>query len=459
VKSKKKGKLVNNKIKTITTEKEGKVLRQLTAPMLLGILGMIIFNLMDTLYVSRLGTIELAAISFTFPVVMVIGSIAHGLGVGITVTVSKASGAGNREEQTRLITWGLILSVLIVVVFVIIGLLTIDPLFRLLGADNQTLPIIKEYMSIWYWGVIFVVIPMTGNSAIRGLGDTKTPALVMLVAAVANTILDPLLIFGLGPFPELGVRGAAIATVISRSFTFVVACYVLIFREKLISFKKQSYAKVKKSLLEILSIGIPNSLTKMIVPISLGVITSIIASHGREAVAGYGISTRIEMFALLPINALVSVLPVFIGQNLGAGKDDRVHRGIKVSRNFVLIYGLASYIVLFFMGQFAGSLFNDEPKVIDVVVKYFRIIPISYGLLGVMQIGIASLNVLKRPVNAALLTLIQMLVLYIPLAMVGSNVFGVSGIFASLVISYLVMGPISYKIASNNLKRMYSEPV
>jgi putative MATE family efflux protein len=450
---------MNKKIKMITTEKEGKVLWQLTAPMLIGILGMIVFNLMDTFYVSRLGTIELAAISFTFPVVMVISSIAQGLGVGITVTVSKASGEGNREKQTRLITWGLILSVIVVVFFVIIGLLTIDPLFRLLGADAQTLPVIKEYMTIWYWGVIFVVIPMTGNSAIRGLGDTKTPAFVMLIAATFNTILDPLLIFGIGPFPELGVRGAAIATLISRSVTFVVASYVLIFREKLISFKKQSLENIKISLKEILHIGIPNALTKMIIPISLGIITGLIASHGREAIAGFGISTRLEMFAIMPINALVSVLPVFIGQNLGAGKQERVHRGIAISRNFVLIYGVAAYVVLIFIARPAGFLFNNNPQVIDVVVQYFRIVPISYGLLGIMQIGIISLNVLGKPIRAAALTLVQMLGLYIPLALLGSRMFGISGIFIALVLSYLIMGPVSYKVASKNIEKIFIKPL
>jgi putative MATE family efflux protein len=448
---------MNKKIKMITTEREGRVLWQLTAPMLIGILGMIIFNLMDTFYVSRLGTIELAAISFTFPVVMVISSIAHGLGVGITVTVSKASGEGNREKQTRLITWGLILSLLAVVFFVILGLLTIEPLFKLLGADEQTLPVIKEYMSIWYWGVIFVVIPMTGNSAIRGLGDTKTPAIVMLIAAVLNTILDPLLIFGIGPFPELGVRGAAIATVIARSVTFLVACYVLIFREKLISFKKQSLENIKSSLKEILIIGIPNSLTKMIIPISLGIITGLIASHGREAVAGFGISTRLEMFAIMPINSLVSVLPVFIGQNLGAGKEDRVHRGIIISRNFVLIYGVVAYIVLLFIARPAGYLFNNNPEVIEVVVQYYRVVPLSYGLLGIMQIGVASLNVLGKPIRAAFLTLIQMLGLYIPLALLGSRFFGISGIFIALVISYLIMGPLSYKLASININKIFKK--
>jgi len=437
---------MNKNTRMITTEKEGRVIIRLTGPMLLGILGMIIFNLMDTFYVGRLGTIELAALSFTFPVVLVISSIAHGLGVGMTATVSRAAGEENREKQIGLITWGLILSFLVVVIFVIIGLLTINPLFSLLGADVKTLPVIREYMSIWYWGVIFVVIPMTGNAAIRGMGDTRTPALVMMIAAALNTILDPLLIFGLGPFPHMGVKGAAIATVCSRALTFLVACYILIYREKVISFKDRSISQIMKYLKELLHIGIPNALTKMIIPLAMGTITGLIAVHGREAVAGFGVATRLEMFAIMPIHALISVLPVFIGQNLGAGKEERVLRGIRVSGKFTLIYGAGAYALLILTAHPVGFLFNNNPLVVEVIVSYLRIVPLAYGIQGIMLIGVTSLNVLKKPIHAAILTIIQMFGLYVPMAVIGSRVLGTSGIFGSLAISYLIMGPVSYMI-------------
>ena len=435
----------------ITTDKEGKVLARLAGPMVLAHLGMIIFNLMDTFYVGRLGTIELAALSFTFPVVLVVSSIGHGLGVGMTATVSRAAGEENRKKQTGLITWGLILSFLIVVIFVIIGLLTIDPLFRLLGADEKTLPVIRDYMSIWYWGVIFLIIPMIGNAAIRGMGDTRTPALVMLIAAVINTILDPLLIFGPGPFPHLGVKGAAIATVCARALTFLVACYILIYREKVISFKDRSISGIKKYWKELLYIGIPNVLTKIIIPLAVGTITGLIAVHGREAVAGFGVATRLEMFTIMPIHAFVSVMPVFIGQNLGAGKVERVLRGLRVSVKFSLLYGAGIYILLILAARPVGFLFNNNPQVVDVVVSYLRIVPLAYGIQGIMLIGVISLNVLKKPIHAAILTLIQMFVLYIPMAVLGSKFFGISGIFGSLAISYLIMGPVSYMITRRYL--------
>ncbi len=445
---------MNKNTQMITREPEGRVLFRLAGPMLLGILGIIIFNLMDTFYVARLGTIELAALSFTFPVVLVISSVAHGLGIGMTATVSRAAGEENRKKQIGLITWGMILSFIIVLLFVIFGLLTITPLFTLLGADKTTLPVIKEYMSIWYWGVMFVVIPMTGNAAIRGMGDTKTPAMVMLLAAVMNTILDPLLIFGIGPFPEWRVRGAAIATVFSRALTFSVAIYILTIREKVISFKNSTIKYVFSMWKEILHIGLPNTLTKMIIPISVGIITGLIARHGQEAVAGFGVSSRLEMFALLPMQSIISILPVFIGQNIGAKKKGRVLRGITLSGRFALIYGVVSYLFLFFLARPVASLFNDNVQVVDVVIKYFRIVPLTYGLQGLMLIGVTTLNVLKKPLHAAGLTLLQVFGIYIPLALLSSHFLGISGIFISLILSYMLIGPISYVFSQKKIQAL-----
>lgn len=429
----------------ITNDKEASVLLRLAAPMMFGILGMSIFNLMDTLFVGRLGTVELAALSFTFPVILIVSSVSHGLGVGMTVAVSKAAGGNNRTKLKNIISWGLGLSALIVIFVVILGQLTIEPLFRALGADKQTLPVIKEYMRIWYFGAIFVVIPMVGNAAIRGLGDTKIPSMVMLIAAIANTILDPLLIFGIGPFPELGVQGAAIATVIARGITFTVALWVLIKREKIISFADPS--KIVEVWKEILFVAIPNMLTKMIIPLGAAIITRFIASYGRESVAGFGVAGKLEMFALMPIMALGSVIPIFIGQNLGAGRKDRVLKGLKLSGFFSLFYGIIIYIFLLINGGFLGRLFNENEKVIEIVIIYLSIVPIAYFFRSLMDLSITSLSVTGKPRQAALISLIQMFLLYIPMAFFGSKSFGIQGIFGALAISLLLIGPGSFYIA------------
>ena len=298
-------------------------------------------------------------------------------------------------------------------------------------------------MQIWYWGVIAVIIPMTGNAAIRGMGDTKTPSRVMMIAALLNTLMDPLLIFGIGPFPEMGVAGAALATVLSRMVTLVVSLYILISREKVITLKTNTIRNILSAWGEILFVGVPTILSRLILPLGAGIITGMIAVFGGEAVAGLGVATRLEMFAMLLIQSLVSVFPVFIGQNWGAGLTDRVTRGLNEANRFSLIYGAAMYGLLLLIGRPVVRLVNDDPRVVDAAVKYLRLVPLAYGIQGVMLIAVTTMNVLKKPLESALLNLIQMFGLYTPLALLGSRLLGITGIFLALPVSYTIMGPIS----------------
>ena len=202
-------------IETLTTRARltegpvGRTLLGLALPMIWGMFSIIAFNLTDAYFVGKLGTAPLAAISFTFPVVMTVGSITIGLGVGTCSVLSRAIGEGDHRKVQRLATDSLILSLLVVGFFILVGILTIDPLFEAMGADSETLPLIREYMSIWYFGMMFLVVPMVGNNALRASGDTINPSIIMTVSALINVILDPILIYGLGPFPRLEIKGAA----------------------------------------------------------------------------------------------------------------------------------------------------------------------------------------------------------------------------------------------------------
>jgi len=298
-------------------------------------------------------------------------------------------------------------------------------------------------MTIWYLGVIFVVIPMVGNNAIRASGDTKTPGLIMVFAAFVNIVLDPILIFGIGPFPRLEIAGAAIATVLARASTLVLSLYVLTHREKMITIKIPHFRDIVESWKQILYIGLPTAATRIVIPLGAGFILSIVATYGSEAVAGFGVATRIEFFALTVVMSLASVLGPFVGQNWGAGKFDRIKSGMKFSYKFSLAWGFFIFLILALLGGRIGSFFSDDPNVISVTSLYLLIIPIGYGLYGVLVMATSAMSVLKKPLHAAILTLTQTFVLYIPMAYIGSFFFGLWGIFAALPISYLIAGVIS----------------
>lgn len=430
---------MKEKNRALTRGPVTKTLINLTIPMIFGMLSMVVFNMVDTYYVGRLGTNQIAALTFTFPVVMVIGSLSQGIGLGVSAVVSKAVGKGKRHKIQRFATDGLVLGVILVALFAVTGLFTIEPLFQMLGADSDTLPYVIEYMRIWYLGVVFVVIPMIGNNIIRALGDTKTPSMVMVVAALINVILDPMLIFGIGFIKPMGVAGAALATVAARAITLVVALYVLGKREKLISFKSLYIKEVFNSWKEILFIGLPDALAKMIIPVGAGILTGIVATFGKEAVAAYGIGTRLDMFALMVINSLASVLIPFVGQNVGAGEIKRAQEAIKTSEKFVIAYGVLVAMTFMFAGKIFAGIFSSNPEVISLVQSYLLIVPLGYGANGILLIAGSNLMVLKKPVVSALLTTLRLFLINIPFALLGSHYLGMKGVFLSIALSFILM--------------------
>ena len=432
----------------------GKILVKMTIPMVLGIISIVAFNLVDAFFVAKLGTDALAALSFTFPVVLFIGSIALGLGIGASAVISRAIGEGNTHKVQRLTTDSLILAILLVAIFVVIGLFTITPVFRSLGADENTIGLIRQYMKIWYLGMIFLVIPMVGNNAIRAAGDTLIPGIIMITGALINTVLDPILIFGLGPFPRMEIAGAALATLIARACTMVIALFVLIKREKMLTFGLDSLKSVFYSWKQILYVGLPNAATRIIIPVGLGILTRIVSAYGTCAVAAVGVAYRIDFFAIAVVAALSSVINPFIGQNWGAGKYHRVVKGLSYSKRFSFFWGIAVFIVLAWLARPIASLFNKNPIVINIIVLYLRIVPLGYCMLGILLISVAALNVLHKPFHASLLMITQMFVLCVPLALLGSWLAGLMGIFAAIAAADLIAGFAANSVLGKIMTRM-----
>lgn len=432
-------------------------LLQLTLPMLLSSLSMVIFNITDTFFIGRLGTQQLAALSFTFPVVLFATSCAHGVGAGVSAVVSHAFGEKNPVKVKRVTTDGLILAFLLVSMITYGGLASIESLFQLLGASSAITVYIKEYMQIWYWGIFFMVVPMVANNAIRASGDTKTPGLIVLCAATLNIILDPILIFGLGPIPQLGVSGAAIATVASRTIMFLIAFYVLAYKKKMLSYTIPSADSIRKSWGEILFIGLPSIGVKMALPFATGILTSIIAAYGPKAVAGFGVATRIEAFTLMVILSLAAATGLFVGQNYGAGKFSRIRLGIQAGYQFSLAWGFMAALVLACCGEYIGAFFSDDPTVTSVVGRYLLLVPIGYGAYGLLVIATTAMSVLKKPLHATLVTLTQTFIVTLPLAYLGSTLFGLWGTFLALSISYCIVGICSRLLLEQMIIRLESD--
>ena len=437
----------------LTTGSVSSQMVRLSAPMVWGILAVMSIGVVDTYFVGQLGTDQLAALSFCFPVMFTLSSLAIGLGAGAASVVSREIGCKNASQVRRLATDSLALSVVFVAIFSLLGWLTIRPLFSLLGAQGPVLEYIVDYMQIWFPSMILLVVPMVANSLVRAAGDSFWPSLVMIVAAVANVILDPLLILGLAGFPKLGIEGAAWATVGARFFTLIAALYLVHFRERLIEWTLPSMHALRASWKRVLAIGIPAAAGNMANPAGLAVVTAALATLGETTVAGFGVATRIESFAMIPMFALSAAIGPFSGQNWGGGEAQRVRQALNDSAIFCVAWSLALAIIFWFAGGWLVSQFTTDPAVTESGVDYLRLVAFSFGGYGVLAVISGAFNAIGRPVVAFSGYFLRTAVVYVPLAWLLVEPFGEAGVYGSAVVANLGVGIGAFIYAQRQLHR------
>lgn len=422
----------------------GRHLVHMTVPMLLGIATMMGQGLVDAWFLGKVGDSALAAFSFGFPMLMIITSVAIGLGAGTSSVVARAIGAGDHRRARRLATDSLLLSFLITASLATVGILTIGPLFRLLGAPPDLIPMIRSFMTILYSGVPFLVVGMVGTSSMRATGDTRLPGKLMIFGALLNVVLDPILIFGVGPIPAMGLDGAATAALLARGTMFVGTLYFLMHRLDMVSFNKPDPVELRKSWSDILHVGLPAAGTNAIIPVAVAVITAMIARYGPDAVAGFGVASRIESMVLVIYYALSSVIGPFVGQNLSAGREGRIQLSLRLCALFCLASGLAIAALLALLSNFVAGLFSQNEAVVSVTRLFLWIVPISYGAYGIVMVVNAAFNGLGKPMPAVYISVTRMIVLYVPLALIGMRWFGIAGIFGAYAIANLLSGLLGY---------------
>lgn len=432
-----------------------KTLVNMAVPMLAATFAMNAYNLTDTWFVSRLGTDALAAMSFTFPVVMFLRFLIHGIGSGAMTTMAHALGEKKQQRAAELTTHALFLILILSCIISGAGLFTVKFLFAHLGASGRILTLTSQYMGIWFWGLVVVALQMVILDIIIGTGSSKTTSLLVVAGTVINFILDPLFIFGLFGFPKMGIRGAALATILAQMFTLIASVYILYNRHRLISFSSWRHSQILDSWKRILHLGIPSMLSSILTPLSAAVIIKIVADFGPGAVAACGVATRIEMFAfMIPMTVGVSLVP-FVAQNYGARRFDRIESARKGTMTFALSYGLAAAAIFLFIARPLAGIFSNNPDVVDIITQYIRVTCFGYGFLETHRYAGFYMVGIHQPVSANILNVIRIIVLLIPLSFIGAKVFGLLGLFWGRLLSDVAAGIIgiiwSRKILTNTL--------
>ena len=416
----------------------GPLLLRLTVPVAWGVLSLLGYRLAEAWFVGQLGPAALAAISFAFPVTMVVLSLSIGLGAGASSVIARALGA--REEGVpRLVADALLLTLVLGIACAVVGVLEADWLARLLGAGPDLAPSIATYLRAWFPAAILILVSQVGLSAARAAGDATFQGLALVASSLLNLAFAPLAILGGFGHSGLGLIGAPVASLLAW-LPLLVATIWRLRHLHLLSFDHLGLHAFLDSARRILRVGAPAAATNTVIPVAAGVITALLAPYGHQAVAGFGLGCRVESVAMVPFFALSAVMNPFAGQNAGAGCPGRVREAMRVIAWFCAVLGAMLAIGLYAGRAWVASRFTNDPLTLQAAILYLALVPLSYGPAGVIAIANAAFNGLNRPFSAVAVSVARTLVVNVPVAWAGGRMFGVPGVFLGICVSNLVVG-------------------
>ncbi len=414
--------------------------------MLLGNLLQALYNTIDSIWVGRfLGPNALAAVAVSFPIIFALIALVLGLTMATTTLVAQNYGAKRMEEVKRVIGNSALILTLFALIISIVGILGRRTLLQWINVPPDVIGLASDYLGVFLAGLVPMFLYNVVGAILRGLGDSKTPLKFLAYATCLNILLDPLLIFGLGPIPALGVSGAALATVISQSFSAIVALRYLSKTTGLLDLSKGLRTFDWDLTKLTIRIGLPAGLQQMFVSLSGLVVASIVNRFGSVVMAGFGVGQKLDQFAFLPAMSLGIAVTALVGQNLGANKEERVKEIVRVSVLLgVCLTGLVS-LVAFFLPHVLIRLFTQDAAVLLVGTSYLRIVAFSYIAFAIMFTMGGVLRGAGDTLPTMLVTVLALWIVRVPLAFYLSGIesLGEKGAAYAILVSPIV-GALSY---------------
>ena len=342
------------------------------------------FHLVNVMWVGRLGAAATAAVTTAFFCLWTIWAIADITGVGTTATVSRHVGAGDRAQAGYAASQGALLAILIGLAVTVVGWLGIAPLYEILGTEPEVGRQAVVYLRILLGGAVISTLYVWSESTMRAAGDTRTPLIVIASSIALNAALDPLFIFGLGPFPELGVAGAAVATVIAQAFAVAWFATLALRRHPAFPLDLGGLRRFDAAYAFGLGrIGVPYALIGILFSAVYLYFAHVAARFGTAAVAAVGVSNRIESVTYLVAAGFGLACETIVGQNLGAGKPGRAERAAWMSSGLMGAFGTVVMIAMLAFPEALIALFTSDPEVVRVGVPYVRLLALSQAFTGV----------------------------------------------------------------------------
>ncbi|MEC2070747.1 MATE family efflux transporter [Alkalihalophilus marmarensis] len=429
------------------TESIPKLLRDLSIPAMIGMFVMALYNVVDTIFISYgVGIEAVAGVTIAFPVMMIIMAVSAAMGIGGASVISRRLGEKRGDEANQV--FGNIISIilLISIIGVIASFTFLEPMLVLFGASPDILPYAVEYMFPIMLGTFFFSFAFATNNIVRSEGNAKFAMNTMIIPAVLNIILDPIFIFGL----NMGVQGAAVATVISQAAVTVVILRYYLTGQSSLSLAWEDL-KIKWSIVkEVVSVGMPAFVQQASGSIMMIAINTMLIQYGSDLYVGiFGIIQRILMFAVMPIIGVMQGMMPIVGYNYGAKQFERMRETIWLTLKVVVISSVVIFLSMMIFPAWFMRIFTADPEVIEAGASAMRILFLTFFVVGVQVVAGGLYQALGKPKPALILSLSRQILFLIPLVLILPRFFGVSGVWIAFpiadVLSFVLASALLYK--------------
>jgi putative MATE family efflux protein len=423
----------------------------------LGLPGMVsmmtaaLYNIINTLWITRLGYEAIAALTVALPFHILAVAIGAGSGVGANALASRRFGEGNIESTSYVAGQIFSIAGFFGSLYMIAAVFFADNILIICGATPDIMDYGRQYLVVISFGGPFLFFSLIATNLLRGSGDAIKPMIFSISGVVVNTILDPFLIFGIGPFPELGIRGAALATAISQFLSAGLCFYYIVARKSAYYLKLRHLKPNLPILRDIYRVGFPAMLMEFGESVTFILLNNVLSAFGSIAIAAVGLSFRIIDFAAMPIFGASQALLPIVGFNFGARLWSRVWNAVKLTTlGLALLMGIAMVGLEIFTPQLLG-IFSNDPELIGIGIPAMRLIMSSLFLWGPMIIFATTFQGLSKGKDALALTLVRQFIFFVPLLYLFSWVWGLYGVWIAIPVSDLI----SFIVAGLWLLREY----
>ena len=359
------------------------------------------YNIADTIWLGRLSTDAVGALSLAFPLIFLLLSVGGGFTVAGSTLVAQYTGAGGEKSAGKAAGQTLSFVIILAVFLGALGYVLTGPLLGLLPADPETardvVPLAADYMRVFFLGTPFLFGFFIFSALMRGYGNTRTPMRVMLLSVTLNVVLDPILIFGWSPLgiPQLGVEGAALATLISRAVATAVGLYVLFYLPAGPNIEFSHLRPDPETVRKIVDIGVPSALEQSTSALAMLTLTAMVVTFSPPVVAAFGLGNRLISLVFLPAMGLGRATNTMVGQNLGAKQADRAERAVKLAAGVGagVMFGVAIVAVVFarpIVSVFMSTGTAEAAQTIELGIDYLRIRAVEFAFIGVLQVVLGA---------------------------------------------------------------------